>query len=219
MIVKIDKRETARICQAAKHYMSRYKIIIEELEIGDFIFTHNGEDVVFEYKTMADFMWSIADGRLFDQAIRQVKNFKHHYVVLEWSDKEKKKTNKQLKKIKKELSRDEIYESIAHLNRITKVLISPTKDLSFPLMEKHAKICLEKEPFEVKIKNKSNNVAYNFLMLIEGVNSVKAHTICKKLNLKTIDDLTKLTSQKLLKVPGIGPVTSQKIITSVISLQ
>jgi hypothetical protein len=36
MIVKIDKRETLRVCQAAKSYMPKFKIIIEKLEIGDF---------------------------------------------------------------------------------------------------------------------------------------------------------------------------------------
>lgn len=215
MIVKIDKRETARVCEASKYYMARYKIIIEELEIGDFIFTKNGKEVVFEYKTMGDFMWSLIEGRLFDQAIRQSKNFEHHYVIIEWNEKSKQKSNKHLKHIKKELSNDDIYESIAQLNTITNVLISPTKDLSFPLMEKHAKICFEKNPFEKTPKSKSANVAYNFLMLIEGVSKVKAHTICKQLNLKTITDLTGLTTKKLVKVPGIGPVTAQKIIKSI----
>ena len=51
MIVKIDKRETARVCDAVKQYMPRYKIIIEKLEVGDFIFKENRKEVVFEYKT------------------------------------------------------------------------------------------------------------------------------------------------------------------------
>lgn len=215
MIVKIDKRETARVCEASKYYMARYKIIIEELEIGDFIFASNGKEVVFEYKTMSDFMWSLSEGRLFDQAIRQSKNFKHHYIIIEWNEKSKKKTNKHLKHVKKELTSDALYESIAQLNSITQVLICPTKDLSFPLMEKHAKICFENDPLKKTPKSKSDNVAYNFLMLIEGVNKVKAHTICKQLKLKTIADLTGLTTKKLLKVPGIGPVTAQRIITSI----
>lgn len=215
MIVKIDKRETARVCQAAQYYMPKFKIIIEELEIGDFIFSENHEEVVFEYKTLYDFMWSIVEGRLFDQAIRQKQNFKYHHVIIEWSDSGRNKANKQLKKMGKELSLGDIYESIAILNTMTTVLISPNVNISFPLMEKYAKICLEKKPFEKIPKNKSNNVAFNFLMLIEGINKVKANRICKRLKLKTVRDLTCLTTKKLIKVPGIGPVTAERIMASI----
>lgn len=215
MIVKIDNRETSRICEAARYYMSKYKIIIEELEVGDFIFVDNKESAVFEYKAMPDLMWSICEGRLFDQAIKQAEKFKHHHVIVEWSDKQKKHTNKQLKKLKCELTTQDIHESLARLSTITNVIISPSKDLSFPLMEKYAQIALEKDPFDKTISEKTDNVAYNFLMLIEGVNTIKAHTICKHLKLKTVNDLFNLTTKKLIKVPGIGPITAQKIITNI----
>ena len=215
MIVKIDKRETSRICEAAKYYTPKYKTVIEELEIGDFIFTENGESVVFEYKAMEDLMWSINEGRLFDQAIRQAKNFKHHYVLVEWSEKQKKHANKRLKKIGSSLSTQDIYESLARLSTFTTVLISPSKELSFPLMEKYAQISLEKNPLEKTPENKSENVAFNFLMLIDGVNNIKAHTICKHLKVKTIEDLFNLKTRQLIKVPGIGPITAQKIMASI----
>ena len=215
MIVKIDNRETSRICEAAKYYMPKYKIIIQKLEVGDFVFTNNRNSAVFEYKAMPDLMWSITEGRLFDQAIKQAEKFKKHFIIVEWNEKQKKHTNKQLKKIGKELKTQDIYESLARLNTFTNVLISPSKDLSFPLMEKYAQIALEKTVFEKPIVEKGENVAYNYLMLIEGVNSVKAHTICKKLKVKTINDLLNLTTKKLLKVHGIGPLTAQKIISSI----
>ncbi len=215
MIVKIDNRETSRICDAAKYYMKKYKIIIEELEMGDFIFLYKKESAVFEYKAMSDLMWSINEGRLFDQAIKQSKNFKNHFVLVEWNDKQKKHTNKQLKKLKSELTTQDIYESLARLSTITTVLISPSKELSFPLMEKYAQISLENNSIHKSSVPKSNNVAYNYLMLIEGVNSIKAHTICKHLNLKTLYDLFNLKTKELIKVPGIGPITAQKIITNI----
>ena len=215
MIVKIDNRESARICGAINYYMQKYKIIIEELETGDFVFTCNGEHVVFEYKSMPDLMWSINEGRLFDQAIKQSKHFKNHHVIVEWNDKQKKQTNKQLKKMGCELKTADIYESLARLSTITTVLISPSKELSFPLMEKYAQISLEKNPLDKKSIQKSNNVAYNYLMLIEGVNTVKAHTICKHLKLKTLYDLFNLKTKELIKVPGIGPITAQKIISNI----
>lgn len=215
MIVKIDKREIKRICDATKYYSPKYKTIIEELEIGDFIFKKNNESVVFEYKTMDDLMWSINEGRIFDQAIRQSQNFNHHYVIVEWSEKQKKRTNKQLNKIGSPLSTQDIYESLARLSTFTTVLISPNKELSFPLMEKYAQISLEKNPLEKTPESKSENVAFNFLMLIDGVNKIKAHTICKHLKLTTIEDLFNIRTKQLIKVPGIGPKTAQKIVTSI----
>ena len=56
MIVKIDNRETSRICEAARYYMPKYKVIIEQLEIGDFIFAEGNDSAVFEYKAMPDLM-------------------------------------------------------------------------------------------------------------------------------------------------------------------
>ena len=181
MIVKIDNRETSRICEAARYYMPKYKVIIEQLEIGDFIFAEGNDSVVFEYKAMPDLMWSINEGRLFDQAIKQANNFKNHNVIVEWSEKQKNHTNKQLKKIKSSLTTSEIHESLARLSTITNVIISPSKELSFPLMEKYAQISLEKSPFEKTVMEKTDNIAYNYLMLIEGVNTIKTHTICKHL--------------------------------------
>ncbi len=214
MIVRIDNRETARICEAAKYYMPKYKIQIEELEIGDFIFTDKKESAVFEYKSMTDLMWSINEGRVFNQAIKQSKHFKHHFVIVEWNESEKNKTKKKLKKMGIKMDTQEIYESLAMLSTFTTVLISPSKELSFPLMEKYAQISLEKKAFEKTPENKTNNVVYNFLILIEGIDKIKAHTICKKLNLKTINDLMNVTIKDLIKVPGIGPITAQKIMTS-----
>lgn len=214
MIVKIDNREIARVCNASKYYMGKYKIIIEELEIGDFIFSENNEEVVFEYKTSYDLVWSISEGRLFDQALKQAKNFKHHFVVVEWNENEKIKAQNQLKKSKIMITDSDIYESLARLSTFTTIIISPNKNQSFPMMEKYAEICFNEDPFEKTPPEKTDNVAYNFLMLIEGVNKIKARAICKKLNLKTVDDLFNLKAKQLVKVSGIGPITAQKIISS-----
>ena len=194
--------------------MPKYKIIIEKMEIGDFIFKEGNDSVVFEYKTMSDLMWSINEGRLFDQAIKQANNFKNHNVIVEWSENQKNQTNKQLKKVKSQLKTSDIYESLARLNTLTNVIISPKKELSFPLMEKYAQVSLEKNPFKKAAIEKTDNIAYNYLMLIEGVNTIKAHTICKHLKLKTLTDLLGISTKQLVKVPGIGPVTAQKIIAS-----
>ena len=217
MIIKIDNRETSRVCMATKYYMSKYKIIIEQLEIGDFIFKENKKEVVFEYKTLTDLIWSIHDGRLYKQAIKQKNNFKNHYIIIEWNKEQKNKTLKQLKKMGITITENDIYESIARLNKFTNVIISPKKESSFNIMENYAKIALEDDIFENKTPEKTNNIAVNFLTLIKGVNKPTAHKICKKLKLKTVEDLYKISTTDLQKVNGIGPIISQKIITSLVT--
>ena len=184
MIVKIDNRETARICDAINFYKHDHKIVIDELPIGDFIFQDENNSVVFEYKTITDFLFSVREGRVFDQAIRQSKHFKYHFVIIEGIYNGNQKI----------ISADDYYESISRLNTITTVLTSPSKLLSFTLMEKQAMTCLE-NPLLKQPSFKSSNVAYNYLMLIKGIDKVKAHTICKRLNLKTFEDLRNVTQK------------------------
>ena len=214
MIVKIDNRETSRICEAVKEYMPRYKIIVEELAMGDFIFQENKKEVIFEYKAGYDLVISISNGRLFKQAIKQCKNFEHHNVIVEWDEQNQ---NKAFKFLKNKLTIADVYESLAMLSTFTNVIISPNKHTSFKLMEKYAKIYLEDKVFENVGENKTDNVAFNFLMLINGINKVKANAICKNLQLKTIDDLFNIDTKRLTRVPNIGPVTAAKIMSSIMT--
>ncbi|MDO5814195.1 MAG: helix-hairpin-helix domain-containing protein [Methanobrevibacter sp.] len=205
MIVKIDNRENSRHCEAIKQYKNNHKIIIEELPIGDFIFTDKNTEVVFEYKTYNDFKNSVREGRVFDQAIRQYKNFDYHFIIIQLE-----KNNKH------DLFNNEHHcEAIAHLNTFTTVIICSSKKLAFKMMEKQAESCIEKHPLTKKPHEKSDNVAYNYLMLINGINNIKAHAICKHLNLKTFEDLRSITAKKLIKVPGIGSITALKITKSI----
>ena len=183
MIIKIDNRERNRHCQAVQHYSKKHKIIIEELPIGDFIFTDGKTDVVFEYKTFHDFKNSVSNGRIFDQAQRQQNNFKHHFIVIAF---EKKANQQEL------FSNEKLCEAIASLNTFTTVITCPSTRSALKIMEKQAELCLERNPLEKRPFEKLDNVAYNYLILINGINKVKAHTICKHLNLKTFEDLNLL---------------------------
>ena len=206
MIVKIDKREASRLCPAVQYYKKNHTIIIEKLPIGDFIFTDNKTEVVFEFKTLNDFRNSVKNGRMFDQALRQFRNFDHHFIIIVYE----KNVNPH------ELFNDEKYrEAFASLNSFTTVITCPTTRLALKMMETQAKLCFEANPLEKRPFKKVNNVAYNYLLLIKGIDKVKAHNICKHLNLRTFDDLRGVTTKRLTKVPGIGFLTAQRITTSI----
>lgn len=206
MIIKIDNRETSRMCQAVKYYAPKHKIIIEELPIGDFLFIENKVEVVFEYKTLYDFRNSIKDGRIIDQSVKQQNNFKYHFIIVESSNENK---NQSI------FNSDKNLEVIANLNTFTTVLICPHPDVAFRMMEKQAQICTEQHPLDKKPTEKLENAAYNYLCLVNGIDKVKAHTICKHLKVNSFDDLKKITGKQLMKVPGIGSVTAQKVVNSI----
>ena len=83
------------------------------------------------------------------------------------------------------------------------------------MMEKQAELCLESNPLVKRPFEKLDNVAYNYLLLINGIDKIKAQAICKKLGLKTFEDLKNVTTKQLLRVPGVGHITAQKITTSI----
>ena len=83
MYVTIDSREKERIPYAKKFFHEYYPLQAEML-VGDFMFeSENGEHVIFEYKTMNDFLASVNDGRIFDQVKRMNDEFKWSFVVIE----------------------------------------------------------------------------------------------------------------------------------------
>ena len=62
MKVFIDSREQSRIKQASEYYTKQgLTVEVQELPIGDYLFTDGNDEVVFEFKTIADFISSIQD--------------------------------------------------------------------------------------------------------------------------------------------------------------
>ena len=81
MKIKIDSREKNRIKTATEYYKKQgCNIQTTELEIGDYLFDNQ---VCFEFKTIPDFITSIQDGRVFNQAINMAENYDYHYIVIQ----------------------------------------------------------------------------------------------------------------------------------------
>ena len=90
MNVIIDTRETDRIKPAMFYFSINNNVSVQELETGDFLFEEDEKQAVFEYKTMADFINSVTEGRVFNQAIDQQRQFKNHFVIIEGTEEERK---------------------------------------------------------------------------------------------------------------------------------
>ena len=81
MDIKIDTREKTRKDRAKYFYQQKgHNVSTEKLDVGDYVFN---DEVVYEYKQIADFIQSIKDDSLFNEATNQVLKYTYHYVVIE----------------------------------------------------------------------------------------------------------------------------------------
>lgn len=80
-LVIVDSKEAVTGVEVVK-WLKRFGCTVMEkkLEIGDYLVSH---DVVIERKKVMDFINSIIDGRLFNQAINLKKNFKKPIIIIE----------------------------------------------------------------------------------------------------------------------------------------
>ena len=83
MKVTIDSREQNRIQSATEYYKEQgLEVTVEELEIGDYIFSDGNNEVAFEFKLTSDFVSSIQDGRVFNQSINMAENYDYAFVII-----------------------------------------------------------------------------------------------------------------------------------------
>lgn len=217
--VTIDSREQSRIPSAKTYYNSqKYKVEIKELPIGDYLFTNkNNEQVVFEFKTIPDFINSIQNGRVFNEAINQAENYNHHFVIIHGNEYTRTKCI-EMSKNWRPVTIFQYLGAIASLNRYTTVIESynPYIEEAYYRMQKQAEKSLSKKPIIRKYEKKHSNPAFNFLCYcIYGINHKKAQTIINSFDLKTLTDLQKLTLEQLTQIEGIGPKTAKTIIEAI----
>lgn len=206
----IDSREKDRIPIAKKYFEDKgYKVSVEQLPTGDYLFNNK---VVFEFKIWSDFMSSIVDGRLWNETQKQMENYNIHFIVIHGTNRDYQKAYRH-----NGLEDKMITGAIARLNTYTKI-IHGTRTIqdTFELMRVTAEKCLDDKTLVRQFGTKSINPAFNVLAYcIDDIKGERAKNIVNFLNLKTITDVTKLTHDDLLKVPGIGPVLANRIMEAI----
>ena len=187
----IDSRETKRIKSATKYYENLdYEVTVSTLDCGDYLFNNK---VVYEFKTMNDYMNSISDGRVFNECINQSYEYPYHFCIIQGSN----------------------YDgSISRLNTYTTVInCMGGVNLAYYTMHTQAKKCLDNMGKVKQFKCKEYNTAFNILAYtIPRVSSVRADRIVETLGLETVNDIVGLTKEDLLSVEGIGENLADNII-------
>ena len=215
MNVRIDSREQNRIQSATKYYKKQgLEVSVEELPIGDYLFN---DKVVFELKTIADFVSSIQTGRVFNQAINQAETYPYHYVIIVGDE----HTRTKCLAMSKHYRRVTVYQylgAIASLNRYTTVIesYSPYINEAYYRMLITAKKALSDKPIVKKFPRKDKNPILNYLQYcIYGVSHTKAEAIINHYNIKNLNDLMKLTKEDLCLIDGIGDKIADNIIAAI----
>jgi ERCC4-type nuclease len=215
MKIQISDKEQNRIKSATEYYTQQgCTVTTENLEIGDYIFN---DQVVFEFKTISDFVASIQDNRVFNECINQAENFDYHFCIIQGDEHARAKALAMSRNYQ-EINYFQYLGTIASLNRYTTVIesYSPFINEAYYRMLITAKKCLSTKPIIKKFPRKHKNPAMNFLCHdIYGINYKKAELIVKECNLQSLNDLMKLTHEDLTKIDGIADKTAKKIIGAI----
>lgn len=215
MKICIDNREKDRVKSATEYFKEEQglEVTVEELPVGDYIFTDENDSVVFEYKEINDFITSIGNHRVFNQAISQAEEFNHHFVVIRGTEQERAKYLA-ISKNHRPVTIFQYHGAIASLNRYTTVIevYTPYINEAYYKMYIQAKKCLQNKPIVKKFPKKDKNPVLNFLCNdIYGINYKKARPLVDTYNLKSIYDLEQLTIEELCQIDGIGENTAHRI--------
>lgn len=218
MLVQISDKEQDRIKSATEYYQQQgLTVEVSNLEIGDYIFSNDEDSVVFEFKTIPDYISSINDGRLWNEAINQAENYNYHFIMI-YGDLYQR--TKSIIKSKEyiPMTVEQYIGSISSLNRYTTVLqcYNHVIQEAYYTMMKQAEKCLSNRPIVKKFPKKHRNPAMNYLTYcVYGLNHKRANDIVTQLELQTLEDLLYLDHAKLTSVEGIGPKLADKIISSI----
>ena len=213
--VVIDSREQSRITSATQYYENQgYEVEVAELEIGDYLFNNQ---VCFEFKTIPDFISSIQNGRVFNQAINMAENYDYHYVIIQ-GDEHTRSRSLGMSQQYMPVNITQYLGAIASLNRFTTVIESynPIIEEAYYRMQITAHKAIQNKPLIKKFPRKDKNSALNWLCHdVYGINYKTAEKIVTELELHTLEDLFTLEHHRLTNIDGIGDKIADKIMKSI----
>ncbi len=171
------------------------------LEIGDFIAS---DKIVFERKQHSDFVSSIIDGRIFEQAENLKKNFSKPIVIIEGNS-------------NREITDNALKATIASLLTNYEISLISTKNthdtakLIFWTAKKEQEENKNSVVFKVGKKPKSvKRLQEEIVASIPGISAVLSKRLLKHFG--SVEKTFSASEQELTKVDGIGRKLAKRII-------
>ena len=220
MEILIDSREKARKIRAADFFAGKgHSSTIKSLDVGDYVFS---DRVVFEYKEIGDFMSSVVNESVFNEAANQALEYDFHYVIIQgdlrgwlddnWKYVNTKWHNRYDKYLHTNLGR--YFGALRRLRTFTTPIIVIREEQAFDEMLLQAIKCLDgKTKFYTNVTRPipSQDPIDVLLTSVKGISSKKAEAIRKHHTLNNVYDLMNLTINNFEEVEGIGSKTSTNI--------
>ena len=220
MDILIDSREKARKIRAADFYAEKgHSSTIKSLDVGDYVFS---DQVVFEYKEIGDFMSSVLNESVFNEAANQALEYPFHYVMVQgdlrswlddnWKYVNAKWRNRYDKYLHTNLGR--YFGALRRLRTFTTPIIVVKEVQAFDEMLLQAIKCLDgKTKFYSNVTRPvpSQDPVDVLLTSTKNISIKKAEAIRKTCNVNNLYDLMSLTVNDLQEVEGIGEKTSNNV--------
>lgn len=221
MKVYIDAKEQERKVRALEYFKLdlQYPSKIVNLDVGDYVFD---DKIVFEYKTIPDFLSSIPNQSVFQEASNQAMKYPYHYVMIEGDLFKFLSKQFQLPAIKNYYKSQSRYNSIMsnrykggvrRLRTFTNVLTAPTEKKAFKEMVLQSMKCLEVREYGgvVRPPVNSTNPIDSVTGDVSRVGVKSSHRIRKALGISTLADLYKCSYDDFVSVKGIGDKTARSL--------
>lgn len=215
--IQIDDREkNSRIEKAIEYFQDKGdNVKVAHLEIGDYIFNN---EVVFEYKTLEDFVNSVKSRRVFNQAVDQSMNFKYHFVVIVSTDRQRRAYFNKSTSVGFKggyFNEDQYIGAISRLNTYTTVIQADYELQAFKYMHSQARKCLDNKQVVKRLATKTDNPAFNWLMDIKHISDNTAQLLVDNFNLYDLNSLFQLDYEEMQQVKGVGVETAKIVMNSI----
>ena len=217
MKVIIDSREKDRKERAEIFYSGKgHEAKVEMLDVGDYLFD---DQVVFEYKEIGDFMTSINNESLFNEAANQSLKYPYHYVVIVGDMKQYVKSNFQYSRMDDYgkyilLNYGKYYGALRRLRTFTTPIECSDEKQAFYEMLLQSIKCLDgksKYYSNVSRQVESQDPVDVLLCSTKNISIKKAEAIRKHHTINNVYDLMNLTVNDFKEVEGIGEKTSNNV--------
>ena len=220
MNILIDSREKDRKLRAADHYAGKgHSSTIKSLDVGDYVFD---DHVVFEYKVISDFMGSIVNESVFNEAMNQALEYPFHFVIIQgnlkqllddnWKYVNTKWRNRYDRYLHTNFSR--YFGALRRLRTFTCPILVEREVQAFDEMLLQAIKCLDgKSKFYSNVTRSvpSQDPIDVLLTSCKGVSTKKAEAIRKTHSLENVYDLMNLTINDFKLIDGIGDKTANNV--------
>ena len=217
MLIQIDDREKKSRIEKAINYFEEQgdNVKVTHLEIGDYIINNQ---VVFEYKTLEDYVNSVKSRRVFNQAVDQSINFKYHFVVVVSTDRQRRAYFNKSTRVGFKggyFDENQYIGSLSRLNTYTTVIQADYEKQAFMYMRAQARKCLDNKHVVKRLETKTDNPAFNWLMGIKHIGDDTAELLVDNFDLFDLDSLFKLDFKEMQQVKGIGVETAKIVRNSI----